>query len=194
MTGRLRFESRSGILRVVFPNWSFHSLYANELRRLNLKEVNLHLCGGRVENHLGKTTPSSPDRDSNIDLLVLGSLAQHETSVLANYVTKEFDESSDWAGKPIPGWLYRTLNPSSALLALHDRAPQLKISEDRLAVTGEKGYCMVRATHEAVGIGKLLLRICQKVQHAVLAGAKNMQTFKLHWVMINSDILGDQGI
>nr|CAD7445760.1 unnamed protein product [Timema bartmani] len=88
MTGRLRFESRSGILRVVFPNWGFHSLYANE-----------------------------------------------------------FDESSDWAGKPIPGWLYRTLNPSSALLALHDRAPQLKISEDRLAVTGEKGYCMVRATH-----------------------------------------------
>ncbi|XP_046806681.1 set1/Ash2 histone methyltransferase complex subunit ASH2 isoform X3 [Lucilia cuprina] len=60
---------------------------------------------------------------------------------------QEFDESSDWAGKPIPGWLYRTLVPNSVLLALHDRAPQLKISEDRLAVTGEKGYCMVRATH-----------------------------------------------
>ncbi|XP_046668089.1 set1/Ash2 histone methyltransferase complex subunit ASH2 isoform X1 [Homalodisca vitripennis] len=60
---------------------------------------------------------------------------------------QEFDESSDWAGKPIPGWLYRTLSPNSVLLALHDRAPQLKISEDRLAVTGEKGYCMVRATH-----------------------------------------------
>ena len=26
-------------------------------------------------------------------------------------------------------------------------APQLKISEDRLTVTGEKGYSMVRATH-----------------------------------------------
>ncbi|XP_025828916.1 set1/Ash2 histone methyltransferase complex subunit ASH2 isoform X2 [Agrilus planipennis] len=60
---------------------------------------------------------------------------------------QEFDESSDWAGKPIPGWLYRTLIPSTVLLALHDRAPQLKISEDRLAVTGDKGYCMVRATH-----------------------------------------------
>ncbi|KAF4517988.1 hypothetical protein B566_EDAN008823 [Ephemera danica] len=60
---------------------------------------------------------------------------------------QEFDESNDWAGKPIPGWLYRTLSPSTVLLALHDRAPQLKISEDRLAVTGEKGYCMVRATH-----------------------------------------------
>ncbi|KAG5869991.1 hypothetical protein JTB14_008147 [Gonioctena quinquepunctata] len=60
---------------------------------------------------------------------------------------QEFDESSDWAGKPIPGWLYRTSIPSTVLLALHDRAPQLKISEDRLSVTGEKGYSTVRATH-----------------------------------------------
>lgn len=60
---------------------------------------------------------------------------------------QEFDESADWAGKPIPGWLYRSLSPSAVLLALHDRAPQLRVSEDRLAVTGEKGYCMVRATH-----------------------------------------------
>jgi len=64
---------------------------------------------------------------------------------------QEFDESSDWAGKPIPGWLYRVLVPCSVLLALHDRAPQLKISEDRLSVTGDKGYSTVRATH-----GKLL--------------------------------------
>lgn len=60
---------------------------------------------------------------------------------------QEFDESSDWAGKPIPGWLYRTLVPSTVLLALHDRAPQLKVSEDRLTVTGDKGYATVRATH-----------------------------------------------
>nr|CAG4644671.1 EOG090X03NS [Leptodora kindtii] len=60
---------------------------------------------------------------------------------------QEFDESSDWAGKPIPGWLYRKLNPTTLLVALHDRAPQLKVAEDRLAVTGEKGYCMARATH-----------------------------------------------
>jgi len=60
---------------------------------------------------------------------------------------QEFDESSDWAGKPIPGWLYRVLNPSCVLLALHDRAPQLKVSEDRLSVTGDKGYCLIRANH-----------------------------------------------
>nr|CAD7446713.1 unnamed protein product [Timema bartmani] len=34
-----------------------------------------------VENHLGKTTPSSPDRDSNLDLPVLGGLAQHDWRV-----------------------------------------------------------------------------------------------------------------
>nr|CAD7259697.1 unnamed protein product [Timema shepardi] len=44
-----------------------------------------------MENHLGKTTPSSPDRDSNFDLPILSSRAQHDkrqTSVLANYATE----------------------------------------------------------------------------------------------------------
>ncbi|KAK7895448.1 hypothetical protein WMY93_020773 [Mugilogobius chulae] len=45
-----------------------------------------------------------------------------------------------WAGKPIPGDLYRACLYERVLLALHDRAPQLKISDDRLTVTGEKGY------------------------------------------------------
>ncbi|CAG2055172.1 unnamed protein product [Timema podura] len=55
---------------------------------MNLKEVNPRLRGGRVENHLGKTPPSSPDRDSNLDLPVLGSQTQYETSALANYTTE----------------------------------------------------------------------------------------------------------
>nr|CAD7393269.1 unnamed protein product [Timema cristinae] len=45
---------------------------------VELEEVNPHLREGRVENHLGKATPSSPDRDSNLDLPVLSSLAQHD--------------------------------------------------------------------------------------------------------------------
>nr|CAD7568527.1 unnamed protein product [Timema californicum] len=49
-----------------------------ELGRLDLKEVNPHLRVRRVENHLGKTIPSSPDRDSKLDLPVLGGLAQHD--------------------------------------------------------------------------------------------------------------------
>nr|CAD7570105.1 unnamed protein product [Timema californicum] len=40
-----------------------------------LEEVNPHLREGRVENYLGKTTPSSPDQDSNLDLPVLSSRA-----------------------------------------------------------------------------------------------------------------------
>nr|CAD7397183.1 unnamed protein product [Timema cristinae] len=46
--------------------------------KVELEEVIPHLRGGRVENHLGKTTPSSPDRDSNLDLSVLSSRAQHD--------------------------------------------------------------------------------------------------------------------
>nr|CAD7258861.1 unnamed protein product [Timema shepardi] len=34
-----------------------------------------------MENHLGKTTPSSPDRDSNLDLPVLSGRAQHDSRV-----------------------------------------------------------------------------------------------------------------
>ncbi|XP_013078808.1 set1/Ash2 histone methyltransferase complex subunit ASH2-like isoform X1 [Biomphalaria glabrata] len=58
-----------------------------------------------------------------------------------------FDESVEWAGKPIPGYLYRCMLGSEVLLALHDRAPQLKVSEDRYSVTGDKGYSMIRASH-----------------------------------------------
>nr|CAD7425651.1 unnamed protein product [Timema monikensis] len=50
--------------------------------------MNLHLRGGRVEPHLRKITPSSPGRDSNLDLPVLSSLVQQETSALANYATE----------------------------------------------------------------------------------------------------------
>nr|CAD7438284.1 unnamed protein product [Timema bartmani] len=55
---------------------------------LNIAELNPNLRGGRVENHLGKTSPSSPDQDWNLDLPILGSLAQHDTSALANYATE----------------------------------------------------------------------------------------------------------
>nr|CAD7394811.1 unnamed protein product [Timema cristinae] len=48
---------------------------------VELEEVNPHLRGGRVENHLGKTSPSSPDQDSNLDLPVLSSRAQHDKCV-----------------------------------------------------------------------------------------------------------------
>nr|CAD7405171.1 unnamed protein product [Timema poppensis] len=52
-----------------------------EDRTVELEEVNPNLRGGRVENHIGKTTTSSPDRDSNLDLPVLSSRAQHDKRV-----------------------------------------------------------------------------------------------------------------
>nr|CAD7263756.1 unnamed protein product [Timema shepardi] len=45
------------------------------------RKLNPHLRGGRVENHLGKTTLSSPDRDSNLDFPILGGRAQHDKRV-----------------------------------------------------------------------------------------------------------------
>lgn len=37
--------------------------------------------------------------------------------------------------------------PAVVTLSLHDRAPQLRLSSDRMSVTGDKGYCMARASH-----------------------------------------------
>nr|CAD7428907.1 unnamed protein product [Timema monikensis] len=66
-----------------FRLYAFSTNYANGLGigKVELEEVNPHLRGGRVENHLGKTTPSSPDRDSNLDLPVLGGRAQHDKRI-----------------------------------------------------------------------------------------------------------------
>nr|CAD7567803.1 unnamed protein product [Timema californicum] len=49
------------------------------IKRLNLEKVNPYLRGERVENHLLKTNPSSPERDSNLDLPVIGSLVYCES-------------------------------------------------------------------------------------------------------------------
>ncbi len=60
---------------------------------------------------------------------------------------QKFEETEFWAGKPLPGHLYRLYLENKVLLAMHDRAPQLRISEDRLSLTGDKGYTSIRATH-----------------------------------------------
>nr|CAD7405624.1 unnamed protein product [Timema poppensis] len=63
----------------MFPIIMQQNVSAAGIEKVELEEVNPHLRGGRVENHFGKTTPSSPDRDSNLDLPVLSSrAAQHD--------------------------------------------------------------------------------------------------------------------
>nr|CAD7568485.1 unnamed protein product [Timema californicum] len=71
---RPRFEPQSPRPQAV-EQLNTTSALANYATEVELEEVNPHLRGGRVENHLGKTTPSSPDRDSNLDLPVLSSRA-----------------------------------------------------------------------------------------------------------------------
>jgi len=59
---------------------------------------------------------------------------------------REFEMDS-FTGKPIPGEIYRVALQPHCYLSLHDRAPQLKVSEDRLTVTGEKGYSSIRSNY-----------------------------------------------
>ena len=59
-------------------------------------------------------------------------------------------------------WLVYMCFQVTVCFSLFTVAPQLKIAENRLTVTGDKGYCMVRATH-----GKS--RVCQCVPVASYA-------------------------
>lgn len=57
------------------------------------------------------------------------------------------EEEDEIAGRPIPPHLYRVSYPNAVYISLNDRSPQLKISDDRLSLTGDKGYSLARSTH-----------------------------------------------
>nr|CAD7196049.1 unnamed protein product [Timema douglasi] len=57
----------------------------NKGDQLNLEEVNPHLFGGRVENHLGKTTPVHPVQTS---ISPSSAVELNTTSALANYAAE----------------------------------------------------------------------------------------------------------
>ncbi|VDN31587.1 unnamed protein product [Gongylonema pulchrum] len=57
----------------------------------------------------------------------------------------ELEEST--YNKPIPAHIYRVVVHPTVTLSPNDRAYQLKLSEDRLSVSGFEGYCVARATH-----------------------------------------------
>nr|CAD7426504.1 unnamed protein product [Timema monikensis] len=73
--------SLTGFRRILKPIYENGFSTPIGIGKVELEEVNPHLRGGRVENHLAKTTPSSPDRDSNLNLPVLSSRAQHDKRV-----------------------------------------------------------------------------------------------------------------
>nr|CAD7394219.1 unnamed protein product [Timema cristinae] len=86
--GGLDYVSRIGtdvqvsdayVMGSVKGRWDAKAL--SRIGKVELEKENPHLRGGRVENHLGKTTPSSPDRDLNLDLPVLDGRVQHDKRV-----------------------------------------------------------------------------------------------------------------
>nr|CAD7442812.1 unnamed protein product [Timema bartmani] len=84
--------------------------------RLKLKEVNSHLRGGRVENHLGKKPPSSPERDSKLDIPILSSLAQYDTIAFAIHATEEGSNCSSELSSTLPVVLELSCSLSTELL------------------------------------------------------------------------------
>nr|CAD7428725.1 unnamed protein product [Timema monikensis] len=93
-------------------------LKATRATIVELKEVNPHLRGGRVENHLGKTTPSSPDRDSNLDIPVLSSLAQHG---------KRVSQLRHRGGAEVPGANNTTIEERHRATSIHRLNPDSAI-------------------------------------------------------------------
>nr|CAD7589905.1 unnamed protein product [Timema genevievae] len=63
------------------------SVSSMELGRLNLEEVNPHLRGGRVENHLGKPPPVHPT-EIRTSISPSSAVELNTTSALANYTTE----------------------------------------------------------------------------------------------------------
>nr|CAD7585811.1 unnamed protein product [Timema genevievae] len=53
-----------------------------------MTEISRFESRGRLENHFGKATLSIPDRDSNLDLPVIGSLAHSKSSALDHVATE----------------------------------------------------------------------------------------------------------
>nr|CAD7567857.1 unnamed protein product [Timema californicum] len=110
--------------------------FAHRIEKVELEEVSPNLRGGRVENHLGKTTPSSPDLDSNLDLLVLSSRAQHKCVV-------RFDRN---LLTDIPSELFRSL---SSLRVVDLSSNRLRNLPDGLFM--DEGMESLRVSHNQLG-------------------------------------------
>nr|CAD7455742.1 unnamed protein product [Timema tahoe] len=112
-----------------------------ELGRLDLEEVNPHLRGGRVENHLG--TPFPPVHPTEIRTLISSSsvVELNKTSALANYATE--------AGKTPLSLPDRDSNldiPSPGSLAQHETSASANYTEAAYS-TGIAKLSSMRALH-----------------------------------------------
>ena len=53
-------------------------------------------------------------------------------------------------------------------------APQLKVSDDRMTVTGEKGYSMIRATHGKLFMANRIELLKNSISHKTSKTYKNL--------------------
>nr|CAD7394280.1 unnamed protein product [Timema cristinae] len=77
------------------------SCRSHDLTYEYVKEVYLHLCGGRVGNNFGKITFSTPDRDFNLDLPIICSLVYCESSTLDHAATEADAQENP---EPLPNY------------------------------------------------------------------------------------------
>nr|CAD7576088.1 unnamed protein product [Timema californicum] len=99
---------------------------------VELEEVNPHLRGGRVENNLGNQppAPSSPDRNSNLDLPVLGGRAQHDKR--ENLSTLDPDSELQL---PVTGSLVYCGSGSLDHAAIEEKPPPVHPTEIRTSIS-----------------------------------------------------------
>nr|CAD7446651.1 unnamed protein product [Timema bartmani] len=140
-TGRLRaarhLSGRNGQL-VASVNWPYrlapHSFDMNAFSpvRVQNKEVNSHLRGGRVENQFGKITLSTLYQDSNLDLPVIGNLVYCESSALDHAATEAGHFSIE-----LVAWSYLTRDVATDVDCPGYHGHEIRPEE--LGIVGEKG-------------------------------------------------------
>ncbi|XP_055345567.1 set1/Ash2 histone methyltransferase complex subunit ASH2-like [Paramacrobiotus metropolitanus] len=134
--------------------------------------VSPKLSRGQLRKRLPVPTPPPlpvPRTDLLTTLKAFPTSVPHELPTNPNfrYILAECDRTSSLSesyinnpeawhgpqGRPIPGHLYRVFVEDRIALSIQDQAPQLKVSNDRLSVIGDKGYSCVRA-NQSVGCGR----------------------------------------
>nr|CAD7412048.1 unnamed protein product [Timema cristinae] len=98
------------------------------------EEVYQHSRGGRVKKHLGKTTLSTPDRDSNPDLPVTGSLVYCESDALDHAATEAANALVVLSSTAEDGEIEVRISLANALVVLSSTAEDGEI-EVRISTT-----------------------------------------------------------
>nr|CAD7572130.1 unnamed protein product [Timema californicum] len=136
-----RLQSTSGIKTILF---------ASSVDKADSVEVYPYLSGGRVENHFAKSTLSTPDRDSILDLPAIGSAAYCKNSALDHVDTEagKIKFKSDYSSPMAPSLV---LTNSSQLTALKSYQTKLCIPTPNHMIC--KNMCLAAVTSDSQYLG-----------------------------------------